>query len=385
MPQADKAVGVTGLKDFKRETVFAYSLDEINALMRALGEPAYKAKSFIEWLYKRWAPDYSAITTLSKITRARLEQLVPLTRASVLHVSKSKDGTRKYLVELFDGELIEVVGLPTFSYKALGNKGSDEASRSIERLSVCISSQVGCAMGCTFCATGKAGFTRNLLPGELAEQIRIVEQDFETRVSNVVVMGQGEPFANYGNVLAGLRIINSELGPNIGARHITISTSGVLSGIRKLASEEEQFTLAVSLHSAHQPTRDRLMPGLKSQNLDELKKALIDYTQASRRRASLEYTLIDGPSSSNREVEAFADFAREVGAHVNLIPINDVSAIKPNDTCEDSEVLHPPSKSRIKEIASLFEKHGVAVTTRASRGADIDAACGQLLAKIKGN
>lgn len=337
--------------DFAVRRIFAYSLDEYPALFKALGQPKFRAKQLTEWLYANPVDSYEEMTNFSEDLRAKLALVAPLQRANIIECQTSTDGTRKYLIEFDDGEIVEAVGLPTK-----------------DRLTVCLSSQAGCTFGCTFCATGQAGFRRNLLPGEIAEQVRLVEQDFNRRVSNVVVMGQGEPFANYDAVLSGLRILNSEQGMNIGARHITVSTSGLVEGIDRFAQEPEQFTLAVSLHSAIQGTRDLLMPGLATQTLDKLFLALENYYLESGRRPSLEYALIDGPQTEDKEVSEIIRFAKRIGAHVNLIPINPIT----------NGEAKPPSRTRITGIARAFEEAHVTATVRMERGGDIAAACGQL-------
>lgn len=349
--------------DYEGQSIFAYSLDELPLLLKYLGEPSFRAKQLIEWLYKRFANSYDEMLNLPKSLREKLQAFAPLVRAELVLEKVADDGTRKYLIRFADGELVESVGLPSS-----GAQGE-------QRLSACVSSQVGCAMACSFCETGRGGFSRNLLPGEFAEQIRIIAESFGQRVSHVVVMGQGEAFANYDASIAGLRILNNKDCFNIGARHITISTSGIIRGIERLAVEPEQFTLAVSLHSAIQETRDALMPGLKNQTLAELARAIRYYFEKSGRRPSLEYALIEGHSSSEDEIVALASFARNLKAHVNLIPINP----SPSDSID----LRPPSKRRIREIQAILNKAGVESNVRKSRGADIAAACGQLLSLEK--
>jgi 23S rRNA (adenine2503-C2)-methyltransferase len=269
----------------------------------------------------------------------------------VLQRQESGDGTRKYLLELADGVTVETVGLPS------GN-----------RLTVCFSTQAGCAMGCSFCATGASGLTRDLSPGEMVDQLNVVAADFGRRVSNAVAMGQGEPLANYDNVLAALRLINSEQGVGIGGRHITISTCGLVAGIRRLASEPEQFTLAVSLHSAVQETRDRLMPGVRAISLAGLRQALVDYSGATGRRPSLEYALVANVNDSPAELEALVDYCRGMLVHVNLIAINPVAGTG----------MGRPGGERIRGFHSALTDAGIEVSIRTERGTDIDAACGQL-------
>lgn len=215
----------------------AYSREGLAEFMKSAGMPAFRAKQIEQWLYQKGATSYDEMTNLSKDMRAKLTEAAPLYCAEIDDRQVSCDGTRKYIVRYADGCTAEMVAMP-----------------SGDRLTVCVSSQVGCAMACSFCATGKEGFTRNLLPGEIVEQVLIAQNDMGTRVSNVVIMGQGEPFLNYGNTLAALRFLNGKDGLNIGARHITVSTCGILDGIRAFGAEPEQFILAVSLHSAIQET-----------------------------------------------------------------------------------------------------------------------------------
>ena len=328
------------------------SLEGIGALMSELGQPAFRAKQLTQWLWEKGVESYDEMTNLSADLRAKLDSRAPLVRASIVEAQRSKDGTVKYLIEYGDGALVEAVGLPAAD----------------GRLTVCVSSQVGCALECTFCATGRLGLTRNLTGGEMAEQVRIVAKDFGKRVTNVVVMGQGEPFANYDQTLAALRIMNSPNGLGIGARHITVSTSGIVTSISRFGGEPEQFTLAVSLHSAVQATRDRIMPGLKNQLLSKLRSSIRTYSKESGRRPSLEYALVAGMSDTEDELAALEDFARSVGAHVNLIPINPIAGSSDK----------PTSPARAKEIAIQLELAGVPASVRTERGADIAAACGQL-------
>lgn len=355
-PHFESMSSADSAQEARPTPVLAYSLPELADLMGRLSQPRFRTKQLIEWLYKHNAPSFSEMTTFPASLREQLSEVAPLQRACVVQKQVSSDGTRKYLIEFADGTRVEAVGLPTR-----------------DRLTACVSSQAGCAMGCTFCATGAAGFERNLAPGELAEQVRIIAEDFGERVSNVVVMGQGEPFANYDAVLAGLRILNSPDGFNIGARHITVSTCGLVEQINRFAEEPEQFVLAVSLHSAVQETRNRIMPGVKGNSLKSLQRALVRYFSITKRRPSLEFALIDGVQTSEREMAALTEFAREVGAHVNLIPVNPVAG---------SNVV-APSAHRVAQIAKRLQDAGVNATVRTERGSDIAAACGQLAGSYK--
>ena len=349
--------------------IFAYGLQSAEGvqsyadLMNSLKQPDYRAKQLAKWLWVRDANSYDDMTDLPADLRTRLAQFAPLKRAQVQQVQHSTDGTRKYLLCFADGTCVETVGLPS-----QGSSG--------KRLTVCISSQAGCALGCTFCATGQGGLIRNLTPGEIAEQVHIVGSDFNQRVSNVVIMGQGEPFQNYSATIAGLRILNAAEnigGLGIGARHITISTSGIITGIKRLATEPEQFTLAVSLHSAQQATRDKLMPGLKGQTLDQLATTLQSYYQQAKRRPSLEYSLIAGINDDKVEIAALVQFARNTGAHINLIPLNE----------SVQSTFQPANQKATMEIAEVLRSNGIEVSIRKRRGADIAAACGQLAQERK--
>ena len=239
------------------------------------------------------------------------------------------------------------------------------------RLAVCVSTQAGCRMGCVFCATGQGGFKRSLKATEIYDQVMHVSEDFQTRASSVVMMGQGEPFNNYDEVLKALRMLNSPEGAGIGARHLTVSTCGVVPMIRRFAKEPEQFTLAVSLHSAIQSTRNLIMPGVKKYTLQRLHEVMGEYVEATGRRPTYEYALIGGVNDNNAELEALCDFTRGTLAHVNLIQLNDLEGSK----------LKPSTQERADQFVRRLAQVGVEATIRNSRGNDIDAACGQLSQK----
>jgi 23S rRNA (adenine2503-C2)-methyltransferase len=321
------------------------------ALVSEMGLPRFRAEQIERWLYSRTARTFEEMTNLPADLREALSGRLSLPYPTVIERQCSSDGTRKYLLRLCDSTTVETVGLPAG-----------------DRLTVCFSTQAGCAMGCAFCATGLAGLTRNLAPGEMVDQINLVAEDFGRRVTNVVAMGQGEPFANYDALLGALRFINADTGPGIGARHITVSTCGLLPGIKRFAREPEQFTLAVSLHSAVQSTRDRLMPGVRGMPLAELRQALIDYASVTGRRPSLEYALISGANDTDSELSALIEFCRGLLVHVNLIPANPVAETG----------FARSSAERCAQFESALASAGIGASIRAERGADIAAACGQL-------
>lgn len=340
MTRADDAAGIKGLDRAGLEAVIA-----------ELGEPRFRAKQLEQWLYGRGARSFAEMTNLSAGLRETLAGRFAFPVPRISQRQESADGTRKYLIELGGGTTVEAVGLP-----------------SGDRLTVCFSTQAGCAMGCAFCATGKGGLTRNLGPGEMVDQIRIVGEDFGRRVTNAVAMGQGEPFANYDSTLGALRFLNAAEDLGIGARHITVSTCGLVAGIRRFSEEPEQFTLAVSLHSGVQSTRDRLMPGVKGIPLKDLREALITYAEKTGRRPSLEYALISGINDTPGELSALIRFCRKLLVHVNLIPVNPVRGSGFARSTDD----------RISVFQRELHMSGIEVSVRAERGTDIDAACGQL-------
>lgn len=319
--------------------------------LSSLGQPTYRGRQVLAWLYGRLASSFDDMTDLPARLRGELSERFVLVQPTQVESQHSSDGSRKYLWRLVDGVQIESVGIPA-----------------AERLTVCFSTQAGCAMGCTFCATGRGGFVRDLTPGEMAWQVGLVARDFGMRASGAVAMGQGEPLNNYDATLAGLRLMNHKDSLGIGARHLTISTCGVVPGIDRLAREPEQFTLAVSLHSAVQKTRDRLMPATRRWPLGLLKGTLIDYTQRTGRRPTLEFALIADENDTPAEVQALVEFARGWMCHVNLIPVNPVKG----------SAAARPAEDRTMEVAAVLRAAGIETSVRVERGVDIDAACGQL-------
>lgn len=332
----------------------AFSREELKDVCAELGQPAFRAKQLEQWIYGKGVREYAEMTNLSKQFREQLDEKYPLLFPEVVTKQTSVDGTRKYLVRFSDGVTVETVGIP-----------------SKNRLTVCFSTQAGCPIRCSFCATGRSGLIRNLAPGEMVDQIRIVAEDFAMRPTNAVAMGQGEPFLNYDNTIAALQFINSKDGLEIGARHITVSTSGILPQIRRFAAEPEQFTLAVSLHSAVQETRNELMPGVRQYTLERLQDSLKSYIDSTGRRVTFEYAMIDGVNDSNADLSALQKFCRKLLCHVNLIPVNPVRGSK----------YQPSEYERIAFFNERLNQNGIECTIRNSRGADIDGACGQLKQK----
>lgn len=337
-----------------KTSIYTLSRNQLLDLVKEAGQPAFRGKQLYEWIYIHYADSFDEMTNLPKSLREMLNAQYTLIKPLLFHKAVSSDGARKYLFQLEDGTYIEAVGIPS-------GKGNG-------RLTVCFSTQVGCVMDCLFCATAKEGFVRNLTVGEIVGQVLLVQSDFGQRVSNIVGMGQGEPFANYENVLEAVKIMNDPKGIAIGARHITLSTCGLFQGIDKLAQEPEQFTLAISLHAAQQSTRDALMPKMAQFPLYRLKEKLQNYTAKTKRRVTLEYLLIKGVNDKEEDLRALIDFCSNLLCHVNLLPLNDVS---------DSPWI-PSSGKKSQYWLGVLMKHGIETSIRKSRGSDIDAACGQL-------
>ena len=329
---------------------------QLQELMSELGQPAFRVKQIEEWVWRKNVSSLDEMSNLPKTLRHALQDRVTLDSAEEIARQLSTDGSRKYLLRFPDGVSVECVGMPS--------KG---------KLTACASSQAGCGIGCAFCATGMSGLTRSLSAGEIYEQVMHVRDDFGRRITSVVLMGQGEPFANYTETLAALRRLNSPDGAGIGARHLTVSTCGIIPMIKRFANEPEQFTLAVSLHSAVQRTRDMLMPGVKKYSLIHLYDIMNEYVNKTGRRPSYEFALIRGVNDSDNEIAALCDFCRDNLAHVNLIMLNEVKGSK----------FQPSTNERAREFVRRLTNVGVEATIRDSRGSDIDAACGQLKQNVE--
>lgn len=343
------------VKAREKRDLRSLSKKELSELLVELGQPAFRAKQIESWIWEKGVSSFDDMTNLPKSLRVALAQTCTLGGVHVIACQRSTDGSRKYLLEFEDHTSVECVGMP-----------------SGQRLTVCASTQAGCGMGCAFCATGSAGLTRSLTAGEIFDQVAHVRDDFGCRVTGVVMMGQGEPFANYDATLAALRKLNSPTGMGIGARHLTVSTCGIIPMITRFSKEPEQFTLAVSLHSAVQRTRDALMPGVKRYSLLRLYDAMGEYAQRTGRRPTYEYALIRGVNDSDEELTYLCDFCRDTLCHVNIIQLNEVPGSK----------FQPATPRRANEFVRRLASVGVEATIRQSRGADIDAACGQLKQRL---
>ena len=326
--------------------------DELSALMRELGEPAFRAGQVFRWLY-RGAASFQEMTDLPKGLRDKLEASCLFAPPKVARKQVSRlDGTVKYLWELSDGNCIETV-LMRYQH---GN-------------TVCISCQVGCRMGCAFCASTLAGKVRDLTPAEMVDQVLFTQLDSRAEISNIVLMGIGEPLDNFDTVMKFLTLVNHPQGLNIGMRHISLSTCGLTDKIDKLAEYGLQLTLSVSLHAPDDETRSKIMPVNRSVGVEKLMASCRRYFQKTGRRISYEYAMIDGVNDSDRQADLLAGLLRGMPGHVNLIPLNDV---------EESPLR--PSR-RVAAFQKRLESRGVTVTVRRRLGSDIDASCGQLRRK----
>ena len=324
------------------------SLPELTEWIESTGQPKYRGKQLYQWLYKKGIHNLEEVTNFPKAWREEMSGY-PVGRSQIHHHKTAPDGTRKYLLKLHDGLIIETVGIPTE-----------------KRLTVCVSSQVGCAMACEFCATGKMGFTRHLQAHEILDQVLTVQEDFGQRVSNVVFMGMGEPLANLDEVVKAVHGMNKDIG--IGQRLLTISTVGVPNQIRALAEENLQVTFAVSLHAPNQQLRETLIPTAKNYHFNQLLDECREYVDMTHRRVSFEYILLARVNDLPEHATELAKHLRGFQSHVNLIPYNPIS----------EEEFQRPGKKRINVFKQILQDHKIAVSVRYSKGLEADAACGQL-------
>nr|WP_305135482.1 23S rRNA (adenine(2503)-C(2))-methyltransferase RlmN [uncultured Schaedlerella sp.] len=335
-----------------KKDICAYTYEQLQAEIQAMGEQKFRAKQIYEWLHVRLAEDFSEMTNLSRELRARLAEAYEILPVVLLEKRESRlDGTCKCLFRLWDGNVVESVWM-RYSY---GN-------------SVCISSQAGCRMGCRFCASGIGGLERSLSPSEMLGQVYRLQRIMGERVSNVVVMGTGEPLDNYGNLLTFLHILTGEHGLHISQRSVTVSTCGIVPRIYDLAGEHLQITLAISLHGATQEKRKELMPVANAYGLEDLLSACDAYFAETGRRITFEYSLIRGVNDTEEDARELIRILGPRNCHLNLIPVNAVKEYN----------LKQPDRKNAQNFKNKLEKYGINVTLRRELGADIDGACGQL-------
>mgnify|MGYP000179125792 CR=1 FL=1 len=324
------------------------SVVELTAWVQEQGQPAYRGKQLHDWIYDKGVRSLGDISVFPKSWREKVAD-VPIGRSSLHYRAVAPDDTVKYLLKLADGEIIETVGIP-----------------SDKRLTVCVSTQVGCPMACDFCATGKGGYKRNLSRGEIVDQVLTVQEDFQQRVSNVVFMGLGEPLLNTENVILALKALNQDVG--IGQRSLTISTVGIRDRIHQLAQHHLQITLAVSLHAPNQALREQLIPSAKPYPIEDLLNECREYVEITGRRVTFEYILLAGVNDLPEQALELSKRLRGFQSHVNLIPYNPIEEVD----------YKRPNRDRIQAFVNVLQQQSITVSVRYSRGLEADAACGQL-------
>lgn len=331
-----------------------YNLDELQEELINMGEKKFRAEQIFKWIYKEKVKSFDEMTNLSIELREKLKENYTMCNYNILKKQESKDGTKKYLFDVLDGNAIETVLMQYHHGKT-----------------VCVSSQIGCKMGCKFCASTGIQFVRNLTAGEIVEQILAVEQDINDKISNIVFMGIGEPLDNYDNVIKAIKIMNNPKGLEIGTRHISISTSGLVPSIYDLANEKIQCTLSISLHATTDEKRSSMMPVNNRYNIEELMKACKDYIKITNKRISFEYALAKDNNDNLEDAQRLVDLLKGMLCHVNLIPINKIENGK----------FSKSTNENILKFRDFLNEHGIVATVRRELGSDIDAACGQLRRK----
>lgn len=336
-----------------KNNIYDLTIDQLEKVVLSLNEKKYRANQIYDWLHKTGVISYDEMKNLPLRFRDELQNKYPIYTITISAIQQSKDGTKKFLLNLYDGLKVESVLIPDH----LDN-----------RLTACISTQVGCPVGCQFCATGKQGFFRNLSFQEITSQIQIMQNESKARISNVVIMGQGEPFLNYDSTIKAMQILNHDEAYKIAARKITVSTSGVIDKIRKFSNVPEQFGLAISLHSADQAVRNVIMPKMSNQPLESLSEALREYVDKTNRRVTLEYMLLKDITDTDDALKKLISFASTFLSHVNLLSFNQIEGV----------IFRSSSLTKLKYFEDKLKKAGIPASIRSSKGSDIQGACGQL-------
>ena len=334
------------------KNILDFTLEELKEWMKENGESAFRAKQIFDWIYKKEVFNFEEMKNISKALISKLSENFYIGIPEVIdYLSSSEDGTRKILLGLGDGNIIECV---IMKYK-YGN-------------SICVSTQIGCRMGCKFCASTLEGMVRNLTAGEILSEVLIGQKLLGERISNIVLMGSGEPLDNYDNVMKFLELVNADYGLNIGQRHITLSTCGIVPKIIELADKEMSITLAISLHAFSDEKRKEIMPIANKYSITEILDACRYYIDKTGRRITFEYSLVSGVNDGKEDARSLAKILKGMLCHVNLIPVNEIK----------ENTLKRPSKKVIEEFEEILKSNGIEVTVRREMGADINAACGQL-------
>jgi len=363
--EASRSATITNAPPVHKTSLKGLSLEELREFAQSLGERPYRGDQLFSWIYTKGAMSFSEMTSLSRESRALLAERAQLEVLERVIERLSADGTTKVLFRLPDGLQIESVLIPP-----------DAASPGAERrLTVCISTQVGCPLDCKFCATGTMGFLRNLTPGEIVDQVLQLQQSAGRRITNVVYMGMGEPLLNYDSVVKSARLLTSDQAIAIGARHVTISTAGIPEGILRLAQDPLKVKLALSLHSLDDSKRVQIMPITKKYPVEGLLAALDQYYRATRRRPTFEYIVFRGFNDTEKDVALLARAGKRIPCKINLIPYHSIAFAHPQGL---GLSLEAASRSEIERFADALRKHNLTVMIRSSSGEDIEAACGQL-------
>ena len=362
----------------KKQSLKGLSLKELREFVESLGEKKYRAAQLFSWMYAKGAQSFDEMTDVSREFRALLSAKASVEQMEVVRKSVSpKDGTTKFLFRLHDGKMIESVLIPP---EDLDRRSDTDETRqhSTEpelRLTLCLSTQVGCPLDCKFCATGTMGFLRNLTAGEIVDQVIQAQRQAPRRITNLVYMGMGEPMLNYENVMKSVDILTDDRSLNIGARHITISTAGYADRIRQMADENRRVKLALSLHSLDNEKRTKLMPITKKFSVDELIEALEYYYRKTRHRPTFEYIPFDGFNDTADDIKLFVKLSKRIPCKVNIIPFHSIDFTAPSGF---GATLKPTPRVRLEEFAQALREANITVMVRSSAGEDIEAACGQL-------
>ena len=367
----------------KKQGLKGLSLKELQEFVESLGEKKYRAAQLFSWMYEKGAQSFEEMTDVSREFRAVLSAKASLESLEIARKSVSpKDGTTKFLFRLHDGMMIESVLIPPedSDRRTDSDETVERSTEPEQRLTLCLSTQVGCPLDCKFCATGTMGFLRNLTAGEIVDQVIHAQRHAPRRITNLVYMGMGEPMLNYEEVMKSVDILSDDRSLNIGARHIAISTAGYADKIRQMADEDRKMKLALSLHSLDNEKRTQLMPITKKHSVDDLIEALEYYYLKTRRRPTFEYILFDGFNDTKEDIRKFVKLSKRIPCKVNIIPFHSIAFTGASGF---AATLKPTPREKMEQFAQALREASITVMVRSSAGEDIEAACGQLAVEEK--